>query len=181
MSFTGKYLIHVFWEYCCNNIPLLQMVLHNCYFLFCWIRKTTGSTDFIFNLYWLVKQSNTLLLLHSSISNNSKYFAKICGTEYAWQWCQILTNQKTWLFIFSFIYLFILKVPISNLDPKIWDLLPKNIKDSENINIFKSNVKLWKPENCPYRICLIYLAIVRQCQVDFMFSVTWKKIQCVMR
>lgn len=83
--------------------------------------------------------------------------------------------------IYFFIYLFILKVPISNLDPKMWDLLPKNIKDSENINIFKSNVKLWKPENCPYHICLIYLAIVRQCQVDFMFSVTWKKIQCVMR
>ena len=26
---------------------------------------------------------------------------------------------------------------ISYLGPKIWDLLPKNIKDSENINIFK--------------------------------------------
>ena len=28
------------------------------------------------------------------------------------------------------------------LGPKRWDLLPKNIKDSENINIFKSNIKL---------------------------------------
>ena len=32
---------------------------------------------------------------------------------------------------------------VSYLGPKIWDLLPENIKDSENINIFKSNVKPW--------------------------------------
>ena len=33
----------------------------------------------------------------------------------------------------------------------------KNIKYLENINIFKSNVKLWKSENCPCRLCNIYL------------------------
>ena len=37
---------------------------------------------------------------------------------------------------------------LSYLGPKIWDLLPKNIKDSENINMCKSNIKLWKPEEC---------------------------------
>ena len=36
------------------------------------------------------------------------------------------------------------KLHICYLGPKIWDLLPKkNIKYLENINIFKSNVKLW--------------------------------------
>ena len=42
---------------------------------------------------------------------------------------------------------------ISFIGPKIWELLPSNIKDSESLNTFKSNIKLWKPENCPCRLC----------------------------
>ena len=41
---------------------------------------------------------------------------------------------------------------------KRWELLPSNIKDSENRNIFKSNIKSWKPEHCPYRLCRLYIA-----------------------
>ena len=41
---------------------------------------------------------------------------------------------------------------------KIWELLPSNIKDSENLSIFKSNIKSWKPENCPCRFCRLYIA-----------------------
>ena len=33
---------------------------------------------------------------------------------------------------------------ISFLGPKIWEILPSNIKNSENI--FKSTIKSWKPE-----------------------------------
>ena len=44
------------------------------------------------------------------------------------------------------------------LDPKIWEPLPSNIKDSENRNIFKSNIESWKPENCPCRLCRLYIA-----------------------
>ena len=47
---------------------------------------------------------------------------------------------------------------ISFIGPKIWELLPSNIKDSENLNIFKSNIKCWKPENCPCRLCRFYIA-----------------------
>ena len=32
---------------------------------------------------------------------------------------------------------------ISFIGPKIWDFLPNNNKDSENLNIFKSNIKSW--------------------------------------
>ena len=46
---------------------------------------------------------------------------------------------------------------ISILGPKIWDMLPKNIKDSESVEIFKLKVKLWKPEKCPCRLCKVYL------------------------
>ena len=47
---------------------------------------------------------------------------------------------------------------ISFIGPKIWELLPSNIKDSENLNIFKSNIKSWKPENCPCRLCRLHIA-----------------------
>ena len=46
----------------------------------------------------------------------------------------------------------------SFLGPKIWELLPSNIKHSENINIFKSNIKSWKSENCPYLFYRLYIA-----------------------
>ena len=46
---------------------------------------------------------------------------------------------------------------ISFLGPKIWELLPSNINDSENPNIFKSNIKSWKPENYPCRLCRLYI------------------------
>ena len=44
------------------------------------------------------------------------------------------------------------------LGPKMWQLLPSNIKDSENLNIFKSNIKSWKPESFPCRLCRLYIA-----------------------
>ena len=42
---------------------------------------------------------------------------------------------------------------ISFIGSKIWELVPSNINDSENVNIFKSNIKSWKPEN---RTCALY-------------------------
>ena len=47
---------------------------------------------------------------------------------------------------------------MSFLGPTIWELLPSNIKDSENLNIFKSNIKSWKPENYPWLLCRLYIA-----------------------
>ena len=41
------------------------------------------------------------------------------------------------------------------LGPKMWELLPSKIKDPENLNIFKSNIKLQKPEN---HLCRVYIA-----------------------
>ena len=43
------------------------------------------------------------------------------------------------------------------LGPKIWDLVPDEIKTSENINIFKDKIKKWVPENCPCRLCRTYI------------------------
>ena len=50
---------------------------------------------------------------------------------------------------------------ISFIGTKIWELLLSNIYDSENLNIFNSNIKSWKPENCPCRLCRLYIADIR--------------------
>ena len=36
-------------------------------------------------------------------------------------------------------------------------MLPDDCKDIENLSIFKNKVKKWKPENCPCRLCKIYI------------------------
>ena len=46
---------------------------------------------------------------------------------------------------------------LSHLGPKIWNLVPNNIKDSETLNIFKSKIKMWVPEKCPCRLCKTYI------------------------
>ena len=52
---------------------------------------------------------------------------------------------------------------LSFLGPKIWEQVPQEIKESENIAIFKSKIKKWTPSHCPYRLCRTYLP-----QIDFM-------------
>ena len=34
---------------------------------------------------------------------------------------------------------------VSFLAPKIWDILPKKMKDSESLDIFKTKTKTWIP------------------------------------
>ena len=46
---------------------------------------------------------------------------------------------------------------LSFLRPKTWDMLPDDYKDIDNLNIFKNKIKKWKPENCPCRLCKVYI------------------------
>ena len=41
--------------------------------------------------------------------------------------------------------------------PKLWNMIPDAIKNSNSINHFKSQIKKWKPNNCPCRLCKIYV------------------------
>ena len=52
---------------------------------------------------------------------------------------------------------------LSFLGPKIWEQVPQEIKESENIAIFKSKIKKWTPSHCPCRLCRAYLP-----QIGFM-------------
>ena len=42
---------------------------------------------------------------------------------------------------------------ISFLGQKIWDMLPEKLKNIETLEVFKKEIKIWKPDNCPCRLC----------------------------
>ena len=46
---------------------------------------------------------------------------------------------------------------LSYLGPRIWDLVPREIKGSVTLNVFKNKIKYWKPTNCPCRLCKTYV------------------------
>ena len=46
---------------------------------------------------------------------------------------------------------------ISFLGPKIWDLVPSDIKLSQSLSIFKRKIKKWVPLQCPCQLCKISL------------------------
>ena len=41
--------------------------------------------------------------------------------------------------------------------PKTWALLPKYIKESKTLSIFKTKIKQWKPKGCMCRLCRTYV------------------------
>ena len=44
------------------------------------------------------------------------------------------------------------------LRPKIWGMVPENIKNCKSLQEFKRLIKVWKPKACPCRICKKYVA-----------------------
>ena len=50
---------------------------------------------------------------------------------------------------------------ISYLGPKIWVILPDKLKNIGNLEHFKKQVKTWKPDNCPSRLCKVYIESAR--------------------
>ena len=46
---------------------------------------------------------------------------------------------------------------LSYLAPKIWNMLPAECTNAKSLGEFKSKIKNWTPENCPCRLCKIYV------------------------
>ena len=46
---------------------------------------------------------------------------------------------------------------LRSLGPKVWHILPSDIKSSQNLVIFKTRIKLWIPKNCPCRLRKPYI------------------------
>ena len=43
------------------------------------------------------------------------------------------------------------------LGPKIWDIVPTELKEVKTLSAFKSGIKNWSQQNCPYRLSKRYL------------------------
>ena len=54
---------------------------------------------------------------------------------------------------------------ISILGSKIWDILPTDLKEAGNLGCFKTRIKNWKVENCPCRLCRIFVGGQSFCDV----------------
>ena len=46
---------------------------------------------------------------------------------------------------------------LAYLGPKIWQLVPEEIKRSVSLNDFKSKIKTWKTDRCPCKLCKRYV------------------------
>ena len=40
---------------------------------------------------------------------------------------------------------------------RIWSYMPSELKKSMSLNVYRSKKKTWRPENCPCKLCKIYL------------------------
>ena len=47
---------------------------------------------------------------------------------------------------------------ISYLGPKIWDIVPLELKELTSVVAFKKSIKKWKPKSCPFRLCKKYVS-----------------------
>ena len=43
------------------------------------------------------------------------------------------------------------------LDPKLWNFVPNKYKTIKSLAEFKAKTKTWVPQNCPCRLCKIYI------------------------
>ena len=46
---------------------------------------------------------------------------------------------------------------IRHRDPKTWELVPEEIKNSKTLFTFKENIKKWKPPGCTCRLYKTYV------------------------
>ena len=53
---------------------------------------------------------------------------------------------------------------LRHLGPKIWSLIPENVKRLTILIEFKRQMRRWKPRDCPCRLCKNYVYVV--CFVD---------------
>ena len=46
---------------------------------------------------------------------------------------------------------------LTYLGPKIWNLVPSDIRDCTTGQMFRQKIKNWKPDRCTCRLCKIYI------------------------
>ena len=49
---------------------------------------------------------------------------------------------------------------LAYLGPRIWAIIPDDIKKIPTLTLFKTKIKQWNPDNCPCKLCKTYVAAV---------------------
>ena len=49
------------------------------------------------------------------------------------------------------------KETLSYLGPKIWNIIPNEIKSSATLTVFKQKIRRWKADKCPCKLCKTYV------------------------
>ena len=55
---------------------------------------------------------------------------------------------------------------LSFMGPKIWALIPSDLKNVKSLPEFKRKIKLWRPDKCPCRMCKTYISGLRFVEVS---------------
>ena len=56
-------------------------------------------------------------------------------------------------------------VTVAFCGSRVWSYMRSKLKKSISLNVFRSKIKTWKTENCPCKLCKIYLQRIRYLQV----------------
>ena len=64
------------------------------------------------------------------------------------------------------------------IGPKIWAMIPQNIKTCKSLHEFKKLIEVWKPKAYPCRMCKKYVANIGFIKFDWTY--TFHKIYCVL-
>ena len=46
---------------------------------------------------------------------------------------------------------------LAHLGPKLWSIVPIEIKETTSLKEFKRKIKNWKPNKCPCKLCRSYI------------------------
>ena len=46
---------------------------------------------------------------------------------------------------------------VAHMGPKLWSIIPETIRNQSSLSLFSKKIKAWKPDNCPCRLCKIYV------------------------
>ena len=65
------------------------------------------------------------------------------------------------------------------LGPKIWNIVPKELRQIDTIEAFKIEIKKWNPKSCPCKLCKTYLYGVGYVKRNESFRVTFKRITLI--
>ena len=47
---------------------------------------------------------------------------------------------------------------LRHIGPKIWKIIPNDIKNLKTFNLFKFKIRKWKPTKCPCRLCKHFIS-----------------------